>query len=292
ALRYTSRFTRYGIGDWPFTGPNPPYGALITYYLKTKADDKATVKVEVLDGSGKVIREIKQAPKDAGLNRISWDLRYEGPRLRREAPTEEQAFFGGPRGPQVLPGTYTIRLTVGDKKLEKRVEVRLDPTVEVAPADLQVALDYGMKARDLQSSATDAQRALDSVKEQVQNIQKIIKDRMPDAPKDLTKALEDHLKQVETLQNKLARQESSGLGFGGRSGVADQIGGFFGSIDSVNAAPTVYQREAFTDLQTKFRQAMEEINRYLGDGVAQLNETLRRNNAPPVVGIKPVDVPR
>src|SRR5204863_5594154 len=99
---------------------------------------------------------------------------------------------GGPRGPQVLPGTYTIRLTVGGKSLEKRVEVRLDPTVETAAADLQSQLDYGLKARDLQSAATDAQRALDSIKEQVQNIQKVVKDRMPDAPKELTKALEDH----------------------------------------------------------------------------------------------------
>ncbi|HEY9231631.1 MAG TPA: hypothetical protein VIS78_05775, partial [Blastocatellia bacterium] len=292
ALRFTSRFTRYGIGDKVFAGPNPPYGALITYYLKSKADDKTTVKVEVLDGSGKVIREIKQAPKEAGLNRLSWDLRYEGPRIRREPPPEEQAFFGGPRGPQVLPGSYTVRLTVGDKKLEKRVEVRLDPTVEMVAADLQTQLDYGLKARDLQSAASDALRALDSVKEQVQNIQKIVKDRMPDAPKDLTKALDDHLKQVETLQNKLARQDAGGLGFGGRSGVADQLGGFFSSIDSVNAAPTVYQRDAFTDLQTKFRERMEEVNRYLSDAVAQLNETLRRNNAPPVVAIKPVELPR
>jgi hypothetical protein len=44
ALRYTSRFTRYGIGDKQFTGPNPPAGALITYYLKEKLDDKARSK--------------------------------------------------------------------------------------------------------------------------------------------------------------------------------------------------------------------------------------------------------
>ena len=74
--------------------------------------------------------------------------------------------------------------------------------------------------------------------------------------------------------------------------VADQLGGFFSSIDSVNAAPTVYQRDAFTDLQAKFRERMEEVNRYLSDAVAQLNETLRRNNAPPVVAIKPVELPR
>jgi hypothetical protein len=289
ALRFTSRFTRYGIGDKVFTGPNPPYGALITYYLKSKPDEKTTVKISVLDGSGRLIREIKQAPKEAGLNRISWDLRYEGPRMRREPPPEE-AFFGGPRGPQVLPGTYTVKLTVGDKSLEKRVEVRLDPTVEVAAADLQTALDYGLKARDLQSTATDALRTLDSIKEQLQGIQKIVKDRMPDAPKELATALEDHLKQVEALQNKLARQDT-GLGFSGKPGIADSLGGFFFSIDSVNAAPTPYQAEGFKELQTKFGERMEEVNRFITEKVAQLNDTLRRNNAPTVVAVKPIELP-
>lgn len=32
AIRFTTRFTRYGIGDKPFTGPNPPSGAIIQYY--------------------------------------------------------------------------------------------------------------------------------------------------------------------------------------------------------------------------------------------------------------------
>ncbi|HEU0252688.1 MAG TPA: hypothetical protein VFR12_06605, partial [Pyrinomonadaceae bacterium] len=48
-LRYASRFTRYGVGDKVFNGPNPANGALITYYLKDKLDEKATLKVQVFD---------------------------------------------------------------------------------------------------------------------------------------------------------------------------------------------------------------------------------------------------
>jgi len=291
ALRFTMRFTRYGIGDKVFAGPNPSYGALITYYLKGKPDEKTTVKLTVLDANGKLIREIKQVPREAGLNRISWDLRYEGPPMRREPPPEEEGFFGGPRGPQVLPGTYTVKLTVGDKSLEKRVDVRLDPAVEVAAADLQMQLDYGLKTRDLQSAATDALRALDSIKEQLQSIQKTVKDRLPDAPKELATSLEDHLKQIDGLLNKLSRQDT-GLGVGGKPGIADSIGGFFFSIDRVNAAPTPYQREAFTDLQTKFRERMEEVIRFINESLPKLNDTLRRNNAPVVVVGKPIELPR
>jgi hypothetical protein len=37
---------------------------------------------------------------------------------------------------------------------------------------------------------------------------------------------------------------------------------------------------------------MEEVNRFITDNVAQLNETMRRNNAPTVVAVKPIELPR
>jgi hypothetical protein len=180
---------------------------------------------------------------------------------------------------------------VGDKSIEKRVEVRLDPTVEVAAADLQTQLDYGLKTRDMQSTATDALRTLDSVKEQLHSIQKIVKDRMPDAPKDLAKTIDSHIEQIDGIENKLARQDT-GLGFGGKPGIADSLGGYFFSIDSVNAAPTPYQREAFNELTVKFNAYLDVVNRFINEAVPRLNETLRRNNAPPIVAIKPIQMPR
>ncbi|MGH9903750.1 MAG: WD40/YVTN/BNR-like repeat-containing protein, partial [Pyrinomonadaceae bacterium] len=122
-MRYTTRFTRYGIGDKAFAGPNPPYGALITYYLKEKPGEKTTFKVQILDAAGKVVQELNQPSKEKGMNRVAWNLRYGGPQVRKPPTDEETAFTGPPRGPHVLPGAYTVRLTVGDKTLEKPVQV-------------------------------------------------------------------------------------------------------------------------------------------------------------------------
>ena len=38
SLRFPTRFTRYGLGDKSHKAPNPPSGALITYYLAEKLD--------------------------------------------------------------------------------------------------------------------------------------------------------------------------------------------------------------------------------------------------------------
>src|SRR5262249_2854073 len=170
ALRFTQRFQKYGTGDKQWFGPNPPYGAIVTYYLKAKPDDKTTLKLQVLDSSGKMIREVKTLPREKGINRAAWDLRVDGPRVRRPPTEEETAFFGGPSGPRVLSGTYTIRLALGDKTVEKKVEVRLDPTISVSNADLQEQYNDAIKLRDMQSTLTDGARLLDSIKEQLQNI--------------------------------------------------------------------------------------------------------------------------
>jgi photosystem II stability/assembly factor-like uncharacterized protein len=289
ALRYASRFTRYGIGDKLFIGPNPPYGALITYYLKDKPDEKTKVKIEVIDEGGKVIRELAQVSKEKGLNRVAWDLRYDGPRLRRQPTEEETAFTGGPRGPQVLPGTYTVRLIVGSKTLEKRVQVRMDPTVSVSEADLKVQRDLALKLRDMQSSTNDALRLLDSLKQQLEQIEKILKDRLSNVPEELNKALADNKKQVEALQNSLARPQG-GLGTGGKAQLAENLGSLFFAIDGVDTAPTPPQREYFNELQAEFQRKMIEVNKFINQVVPQLNETLKQHGAPTVMVGKPIEV--
>lgn len=306
ALRFTTRFTRYGIGDKVFTGPNPPSGAIVYYHLKEKPDPKIQVKMQVLDGNGRLVREVARIPREAGVNLAVWDLSTEGPEPRRRPGTQAQdegegrgggggggGFGGGGgRGPQALPGTYTVKLTVGDKSFEQKVEVRIDPTVNASPADIQARYDLALKLKDMISAVNLGLRALDGVREQLQAIDRTVKGQMPDAPRELTAAVADNLKRVDALIEGLAPGQAEGLGYRGRSQLLQKLGGLFGNIEGANAAPTPAMREAFAELQPEFRTKLEEINRYLVSGVAGLNETLRKNNAPTVIAGKAVELPR
>lgn len=292
ALRFATRMSRYGIGNKVFTGPNPPYGALITYYLKDKPDEKTSVKIQILDSGGKVIRELTEnVPKEKGLNRVAWDLRYERPKLRRPPGEEETEFTGGPRGPQAVPGTYTVRLTVGDKTVEKPVEIRLDPTVSVSQAELQAQLELGLKLRDMQSATNEALRALDSLKNQLEQVDKTMKDRLPTVPEDIKKALTDHTRQVEELISSLARpRDMPGYAVGPK--LAERIGGLFFDIDGVNAAPTQYQREFLEEINAEFEKKIGQVNMFIEQTVPKLNDMLRRVNAPTVMPGQPIKMPR
>ncbi|HYJ86820.1 MAG TPA: hypothetical protein VEW46_12235 [Pyrinomonadaceae bacterium] len=287
-LRYATRFTRYGIGDKVFTGPNPSYGALITYYLKDKPDDKTTFKVQIMDQNGKVVQDIERPAKEKGLNRIAWNLRMGGAEVRRPPSEEETAFAGPPRGPQVLPGRYTVKLTVGDKTFEQPVEVRLDPMLNVPLSDLQAQHELQVKLRDMQSAVNSSLRFLDSIEEQLKHTQTTVKALNKEPDKDLLKALEDYIKQTDALQDRLARR-SEGLGFPGKAQVTNKIGDLFFGLDGTNAAPTQYQRQYFDEIGPEYRSRMAEVNRFIKETVPQWNEKLRAWNAPTLTTRLPVD---
>ncbi len=286
-LRFTSRFTRYGIGDKAFTGPNPAAGATITYYLKDKLDEKADFKVQVFDRDGKLVQDLERPSRDKGLNRITWNLRLGGPEVRRPPTPEQLAFGGGSRGPLVLPGTYTVKMTAGGKTYEQPVEVKLDPGVTTPISELQETLDMQIKLRDMQNVMNVSLRFLDSVKEQLKQAQTTMKNLAKEPDKDLMKALEDYVKEVDTLQDKLTARDD-GLGFAGRSQVADDIGQLYFTLDT-NFGPTRGQRDYFGEIQPAYRSRMGDVNKFLRETLPQWNEKLRGWNAPTLTTRKPFD---
>ena len=77
----------------------------------------------------------------------------------------------------------------------------------------------------------------------------------------------------------------------GRAEIAEKLGNLFFTIEGVNAAPTPAQRAYLEELQTEFRQKLDEANRFIAQSVPQINETLRKHNAPQLIPGKPVETP-
>ncbi|MGZ3551160.1 MAG: WD40/YVTN/BNR-like repeat-containing protein [Vulcanimicrobiaceae bacterium] len=117
-----------------FTGPNAPYGALITYCLPSHTSGKPTI--EILDDQGRVVRHLsgKDVPHKAGLNRTSWDLQEDGPAKWTGTFEQNQ---GPAEGAEVLPGTYTVRLHAAGVTKEQHVLVKTDPRDTLTAAQMQ-----------------------------------------------------------------------------------------------------------------------------------------------------------
>jgi hypothetical protein len=127
---------------------NAPYGAMIDYYLKSNT--RGPVTLEILDPAGEVIRKYSSEDKAAlanpdtlsipavwvrmpdtlssaaGMHRWIWDLRpTPAPRATGGAGG---GGGGGGRGiPVVLPGIYTVRLSVGGRSYTQPLLVKMDP---------------------------------------------------------------------------------------------------------------------------------------------------------------------
>ncbi|HXG90812.1 MAG TPA: hypothetical protein VNN73_00390 [Blastocatellia bacterium] len=210
-IRPATRYQIWGkdanLGQKTFAAQNPPYGAMIDYYLK--ADASGPVTITVADKSGKVIRTIRNAPNKAGVNRAVWDLRYDGPTLadgaarfgegasgRRppagagtatqgggaagNAPPGEGAEGGGGRfgqalGPFVVPGEYTVTLRTSGKQLTKTVRVGLDPRVQISDADLAAQLDAALALRALSSRLNETVARVDDLTKQLTTLAETFK---------------------------------------------------------------------------------------------------------------------
>src|SRR5262249_34514633 len=74
-------------GQKNFRGENPEPGSAISYWLKGNAQD---VRVSIRDITGREVRSL-EGPKNAGLNRVRWDLRANAPPRGTAAQAEQPA---------------------------------------------------------------------------------------------------------------------------------------------------------------------------------------------------------
>src|SRR5207244_10201231 len=102
------------------------------------------LKLEILDSSGRVVDELP-ASKRPGLNRVTWPMRVKPPRV----PPAAQIAFAGVRGPRLVPGVYTVRLTKAGKVSETKLTVGLDRRAKFSAADHKAQFDAAVNVHAL-----------------------------------------------------------------------------------------------------------------------------------------------
>jgi hypothetical protein len=139
--------------------PNVPYGVIVDYYLSHAPS--GPIELQVFDEHNHLVRTISSTPPPpiegeayphywlaspesralsthVGLNRINWNLYYDDPpALRHDLENQMDMVEGsvtpGPHGPQVIPGVYTLKLTVDGQVYTTKATVVNDPRVGQGP---------------------------------------------------------------------------------------------------------------------------------------------------------------
>ncbi|MGH9526368.1 MAG: WD40/YVTN/BNR-like repeat-containing protein, partial [Terriglobales bacterium] len=150
--------------DQPFSvevphAANPPYGVIVDYYLQNQPT--GPIQLQVFDAHGNLVwsrSSIPPAPIEGqayprywlaspqsraltthvGENRVNWNLHYNAPpAFQHDLENQMNMVAGtvtpGPHGPQVIPGVYTLKLTVDGKVYTSHATVINDPRVGQSP---------------------------------------------------------------------------------------------------------------------------------------------------------------
>lgn len=285
-IRPAERFQYYKHkGDFTdhrmFIAPNPPYGAIITYYINCELDEKDEVVITILDSDRNKIRELK-GTKNQSFNRIKWDLRHGALPVERERRTAQQRTTqalvaqqrrSAPSGPFVVPGEYTVKLTVKEKTMSTPVVVELDPRIKISIADLIAQRDSALKLDQLSAKASRVNGRIQDLESQVENVKKVLK-KGRNIDEAIMADIDSLAKKLSDIRNKLMVDRRRIPSWRSRRTVTRDINSLSRSITSYTAAPTTKNIKKIEKLFGELNKIIEEMNNLITVEIPKLNKRI------------------
>ena len=275
----------------PTTATRRVQDAAIQYFLKDSVD---YVTVDILDAGGNLVGSFEgSAEADAepvegasffggganppptrnkGLNRWEWDLRYPG------AATFEGMIIWSARpqfGPLAPPGTYQVRLTVGDYTATKSFDVRKDPRLKgVSDEDLHEQFRLASQIRDRTSAANEAVIQIRELRAQVD-------DRLAQTDDGgLTRNAREFLDKIGAIEEELyqVRNRSGQDPLNFPIKLNNRLAYLRRSLERGDARPTDGAYKVFEELATALTGHLTNLDGVLAQDLPDLNRRLERAN--------------
>ena len=295
-------------------GKNPPSGVIVRYYLKDKPDGE--IKLAFLDAQGNEIRAFSseekkpeeppksdapttkgqvpdkqdekkepKVPKVAGLNRFIWNMRYPDPK-RVDGYTASAD--GAASGPLVAPGTFSVRLTVGDQSYTQSFEIVKDPRITATQADLEAQRDLLLKIQAKLDETHEAINLLRVVRRQVTDWEE--RTRGQETSKAISEAagpLKEKLIAVEEeLIQRKARSRQDTLNYPVKLNA--RLTFLALAISSgADAAPTRSESDLYAETAHRIDEQLTRVRELMSSDVAAFNTLLREQSVPAVVAAVP-----
>ncbi|MCU0380084.1 MAG: hypothetical protein MUE58_02745 [Chitinophagaceae bacterium] len=204
-----TRFT----GNAIYKGENRPYGAEISFSIldllkkdaKPDITETDTVKVEIVDSRGKVVRHMEhQAVR--GMNRIYWLLNRDGIRFPTQPKPKQQVVPSD--GMYVAPGTYIARVSYKTHMDSTRIEVKADPRAPVDAAGLAAWDAASWETQQMITGLTASMDKLRDAKERMGTIDPLAKAQVKDTA--MLRRYNDQKSRVEKTIDSLSRKMMPG----------------------------------------------------------------------------------
>ncbi len=307
-------------GESFYTAENPPFGATFTYYLKeelktrkvkrqeaerdaqrkgaaialpSSSDFRAEEEEEapaviftISDSSGRVVRRLT-GPITAGMQRVSWDLRYPAPTLPPPPnPEGENPFDEGPAGPLVMPGIYKVSFSkrvdgvITSLGQAQEFQVIVEGQDRMSPADRTNLVEFQQKVARLQRAVQGAVATTNALKPRLVAIRRALLET-PAAPEKLLSdaaALDKRTNEIlRALQGDQAlRQRNMNL----PPSITERVGDIVGSQRMSTARPTQTQIDQYAAAAQEFETTLNQLRQLIEGDLAKLEKQMEAAGAP------------
>ena len=278
-------------------GKNPPIGIQLDYFIPEV--DERTLKLEILDSNGEVIRtydgtadeivmpmqggrgnipaiNTEKLPYQKGLNRFVWDFRTQG------LTKVNDVFVLGAdyRGHQVAPGSYAARMTWGDQSQE--VEMKL-----LDPIDINVSKeDWNEQQEIMEKIEKDLNEMHDALNNTIEMNKRIesISDHIESTPemddlRELGKGLKSKIKDWQSKVIEL-RQKGFQDALNWPAGMNAEFFLLRSNMDTHDPRVSTGYKSRFNDLNSLWRSHKDAYDEIINNDVPEFNELYRSKRLP------------
>jgi photosystem II stability/assembly factor-like uncharacterized protein len=292
AIRWAGGSGTFRSNERDFLAPNPTPGVWINVYLRTAPAGPVTVTIT--DKAGKAVRTLRSRA-EAGVNRIVWNLRYDGPADtapggRGAAPAGEAPAAGGGggrggagQGPAVNPGEYIVKVRTGAAELTGQVTVRLDPGVQATTADLEAQVEGARAAMALQSRVNAVVERVDSLVAQLTSIDTQAGRQAP--PPAYRAQVTKTLGVLKAFKDDELARPVAGLGYRQYPRLREDVQSLAGYFSRGFRAPNEGEMTRLKDMTAEVTKAETKLNGIIAGEIAAINEAMK---GLPRIAIEPI----
>jgi hypothetical protein len=304
-----------------FTAPNPPYGAVFTYYLKDTYMSKKDIRREkekeltkneedipfpgwdsleaerrqesaliwftIRDSKGNVFRKMN-GPSSKGIHRVAWDFRSNANWAIEkdiEYPPKDD-----PSGTWIIPGTYTVQLSkeidgiVTDLSEPVRFEVKQLREGALKGSTQQEIADYRREVDEMKQAVGALSITMNNTKEWL-NALRLALFRTPVNQSGLATRLHDLNQELLDLDEQLnGNRTKQEVGENSPPTVRSRLNVAAQGSYNMLYGPTITQKENLQLAITAYRDIRKKVEEITDHRIPTLEKDLKDAGAPWIEG--------
>jgi photosystem II stability/assembly factor-like uncharacterized protein len=307
------------VGETWYAAPNPPFGAVFTWYLRDawKSAKEARVEAErksleagqeiefpplatlrsesrqeaakivitITDSEGATVRRLEAKP-EKGIHRLAWDLRRPSAIPAHKEPLEQSPWLPPPLGPLAGPGRYSARLElVADGQTRAlgapvTFEVEVLGNATLPAADGEAVRAFQLRTARLQRAVLGAEKLVGELEERLGLVRAAIRDAPALDPAADARA---HALELELDDLSIALSGDSflrQLNENTPPAISERVQNVVYSSWFSTAAPTRTQEDAYRIAGEAFAVQLARLKALAEEKLPALERDLERAGAP------------